>query len=204
MYAYLNGTIAYKQMDFFVLDVLGVGYKIFCAPVLLARIPAQGEKAKVFTHMVVREDLIALYGFPTQEELSMFELLLSVSGIGPKVAGAIAATIEPAQFALAVLTSDIATISSVKGVGKKGAERVILELKDKLKGVVFQDEGKTGTVAPKGSKSAAASTKYSEACSALVVLGYSAFESNQAVSTVYRDERALEDIIKLALKELIR
>ncbi len=202
MYAYLCGSIAYKQTDYFVLDVQGVGYKIFCAPVLLARIPPQGDKAKVFTHMIVREDLIALYGFPTQEELSMFEMLLSVSGIGPKVAGTIAATIDPTHFAMAVLTSDIALISSVKGVGKKGAERVILELKDKLKGVVFQNEEKTGAAPLKGMP--ATGTKYSEACSALVVLGYSVFESNQTVAKVFRDELAIEEIIKLALKELIR
>jgi Holliday junction DNA helicase RuvA len=202
MYAYLSGTIAYKQMDYFVLDVQGVGYKIYCAPVLLARIPSQGEKAKVYTHMVVREDLIALYGFPTQEELSMFEMLLSVSGIGPKVAGAIAATIEPTHFAMAVLTSDIALISSVKGVGKKGAERVILELKDKLKGVNFQEEGKPSSAMQKGTTTTG--TKFGEACSAMVVLGYSAYESNQSVSKVFRDELALEEIIKLALKELIR
>lgn len=202
MYAYLSGTIAYKQMDYFVLDVQGVGYKIYCAPVLLARIPPQGEKAKVYTHMVVREDLIALYGFPTQEELSMFEMLLSVSGIGPKVAGAIAATLEPTQFAMAVLTSDIALISSVKGVGKKGAERVILELKDKLKGVSFQEEGRPASAVLKGTTPT--STKFGEACSAMVVLGYSAYESNQSVSKVFRDELPLEEIIKLALKELIR
>lgn len=202
MYAYLSGSIAYKQMDYFVLDVQGIGYKIFCAPALLARIPSQGEKAKVFTHMVVREDLIALYGFPSQEELSMFEMLLTVSGIGPKVASAIAANIEPSRFAMAILSSDTTLISSVKGVGKKGAERIILELKDKLKGIAFQDEGRIN-VAASGGKPVIV-TKYAEACSAMIVLGYSAYESNQAVMKVFKDELPIETIIKSALKELIR
>ncbi len=202
MYAYLNGTVAFKQISYFVLDVQGVGFKIFCASSLLARIPVAGEKAKVFTHMVVREDLIALYGFPSQEELSMFEMLLSVSGIGPKVASAIASDIEPTRFAMAVLSSDISMISSVKGVGKKGAERIILELKDKLKGIAFPEAGTTINISGKASLNS--NSKYSEACSALVVLGYSAYEANLAVSKAYRDEIGIEDIIKLALKELIR
>ena len=202
MYAYLSGVIAYKQTDYFVLDVQGVGYKIFSAAAMLARIPLQGDKAKIFTHMVVREDLIALYGFPTQEELSMFEMLLAVSGIGPKVASGIVASIEPTRFAMAVLSSDTALVSSVKGVGKKGAERIILELKDKLKGIDFREEGKSGIHLSGGAQPTG--SKYAEACSALVVLGYSAYESNQIVTRVFRDELAVEEILKLALKELVR
>jgi len=204
MYAYLNGVIAYKQTDYFVMDMQGVGYKIFCAPALLARIPASGEKAKVYTHMIVREDLIALYGFPTQEELSMFEMLLSVSGIGPKVASAIAANIEPARFAMAILSSDTALISSVKGVGKKGAERVILELKDKLKGIAFPVEGIAGTIDTNGKQCGSIGTKYAEACSALVVLGYSAYEANQVTMKVFDENATIENILKSALKELMR
>ncbi len=203
MYAYLSGVVAYKQTDYFVLDVQGVGYKIFSAAAMLARIPLQGEKAKIFTHMVVREDLIALYGFPTQEELSMFEMLLSVSGIGPKVASGIVAGIEPTRFAMAILASDTALISSVKGVGKKGAERIILELKDKLKGIDFREEGKIfGAKAYTGTQPG--DSKYAEACSALVVLGYSVYESNQTVTRVFRDELAVEEILRLSLKELVR
>lgn len=202
MYAFLNGVISYKKSDSFVIEVNGVGYKIFCAPALLDRIPSQGEQAKVYTYMVVREDAISLYGFPTQDELSMFEMLLAVSGIGPKVAGTIAAHIEPTRFAMAILASDIGLISSVKGVGKKGAERIILELKDKLKGMAFSDESRAGEIASTVNKPIAA--KYSEACSALVVLGYSANESNKVVAKVFNENDGIEDIIKSALKELLR
>ncbi|MHB1484811.1 MAG: Holliday junction branch migration protein RuvA [Saccharofermentanales bacterium] len=202
MYAFLNGIIAYKKADNFVIDVNGIGYKIFCAPALLDRIPSQGEQAKVYTYMVVREDAISLYGFPTQDELSMFEMLLTVSGIGPKVAGTVAAHIEPSRFAMAILASDVGLISSVKGVGKKGAERIILELKDKLKGISFNDDSRTGVAATTGIRPGAA--KYSEACSALVVLGYSANEANKVITRVYNEKDGIEDIIKSALRELLR
>lgn len=202
MFAFLNGTIAFKQIDYFVLDVNGVGYKIFCAPAMLARIPAQGTHAKIYTYMVVREDMISLYGFPTPEEQSMFEMLLSVSGVGPKAAALVTAGIEPSRFALAVLSSDTALISSVKGIGKKGAERIILELKDKLKGMTFDNESISQSITT-GNR-LETNSKFSEACSALVVLGYSATEANQVVSKVYSDSMGIETIIKEALKQLIR
>lgn len=202
MYAYLNGIIAYKHSDYFVIDVSGVGYKIYCSQSLLSRIPNANENAKVFTHMVVREELIALYGFPTQEELALFEMLLTVSGIGPKVASAIASSFEPTKFAMAVLSSDITSVSSVKGVGKKGAERIILELKDKLKGASFSKEANSKPIA--GIQNQSNPTKYSECCSALIVLGYTINEANEAIIKVFNEQKEIEEIIKAALKELMR
>jgi len=201
VYEYLEGTVLYKKEDYFVLNVNGVGFKIFCASPMIARISSQGDQAKVYTHLVVREDVLALYGFTNHEELSMFELLLTVSGIGPKVAGLLTAGIEPSKFAVAVLSSDISLIREIKGIGKKGAERIILELKDKLKGVSFDDETKSFTGVANINEDA--QNKYKEACSALTVLGYSPAESGKAVSRVYSEDKNIEDIIKLALRELM-
>ncbi len=201
MYEYLEGIVIYKKEDYFVLNVNGIGFKIFCAVPMITRIPSNGNIAKIYTHLVVREDVLALYGFTNHEELSMFELLLTVSGIGPKVAGLLTAGIEPSKFAVAVLSSDISLIREIKGIGKKGAERIILELKDKLKGVSFDNESISFT--GNTNRSEEAQNKYKEACSALTVLGYSPFESGKAVSKVYAEEKNIEDIIKLALRELM-
>jgi len=201
VYEYFEGTVLYKKEDYFVLNVNGAGFKIFCAAPMISRIPSQGNSAKVYTHLVVREDVLALYGFTNYEELSMFELLLTVSGIGPKVAGLLTAGIEPSKFAVAVLSSDISLIREIKGIGKKGAERIILELKDKLKGVSFDDETKSFTADANINEDA--QNKYKEACSALTVLGYSPSESGKAVGRVYSEEKNIEEIIKLALRELM-
>ena len=95
MYEYLEGTILYKKEDYFVINVNGIGFKVFCAAPMITKIPVHGNLAKIYTHLVVREDVLALYGFTSHEELSMFELLLTVSGIGPKVAGLLTAGMEP-------------------------------------------------------------------------------------------------------------
>ncbi|MHB1453598.1 MAG: Holliday junction branch migration protein RuvA [Saccharofermentanales bacterium] len=202
MFSYLEGKIAYKKTDHFVIDVNGLGFRINCSASMLSRIPSQGERTLVYTYMVLREDLVALYGFPTQEELAMFEMLLTVSGVGPKVAGAMVGTLEPSAFALAVISSDIALLSSVKGLGKKGAERIIVELKDKMKGMTSVNGKSLFTPAHAGTGEAG--SKFNEACSAMAVLGYTPSEANQAVSAVFDQNISLENIIKAALKELLR
>lgn len=202
MFSYLEGRIAYKKTDHFVIDVNGLGFRINCSSAMLSRIPAQGECTLVYTYMVIREDMVALYGFPTQEELSMFEMLLTVSGVGPKVAGAMVGTLEPPAFALAVISSDIALLSSVKGLGKKGAERIIVELKDKMKSMT-SDRGKS-LFTPAQTGIGETGSKFNEACSAMAVLGYTPSEANQAVSAVFDQNLSLENIIKAALKELLR
>ena len=201
MYEYLEGNILYKKEDYFVINVNGIGFKIFCASPLITKIPDQGNLAKIYTHLVVREDVLALYGFTNHEELAMFELLLTVSGIGPKVAGLLTAGIEPSRFAVAVLSSDISLIREIKGIGKKGAERIILELKDKLKGVSFEnnEESYTGITNQEGDLQ----NKYKETCSALTVLGYSPSESGKAVRRIYDPDKSIEELIKLALRELM-
>ncbi len=203
MFSYLKGKITYKKNDHFVIDVNGMGFRINSVLPLTARLPEQGQEALIYTYMVVREDMVALYGFPSQEELAVFEMLLGVSGVGPKLAGAISGSLEPSVFAFAVVSSDIALLSSVKGLGKKGAERIVVELKDKIKGTTLENAFPGNKEINGKGKDSPARTKFSEACSALVVLGYSAGEANRAVTSVFDDAAEIETIIKLALKELI-
>jgi holliday junction DNA helicase RuvA len=201
MFSYLEGKIAYRKTDHFVLDVNGLGFRINCSATMLLRIPPQGERTRIYTYMALREDNVSLYGFPTPEELAMFEMLLSVSGIGPKVAGAIVGTLEPSTFALGVISSDVALLASVKGLGKKGAERIIVELKDKIKGIHADPGASSIAAALTGNDSGPV---YNEACSALSVLGYTPSEANQAVSRIFRPDMTIENVIKAALKELLR
>ena len=199
MYAYIRGTIVSRQTDSLVVDNQGIGYRIQASTGLLQRFPAKGETALIHTYLYTREDIMALYGFPTVEDLNLFEMLLSVSGVGPKVASAIVGELSPSQFALAVITGDIKALTQVRGIGRKGAERLILELKDKLKGVEMPAAATTsGGALPIGS------TVQSEAISALMVLGYSGPEAVRAVTAVQGEGLSLEDLIRLALRQLLR
>ncbi|MGI6325440.1 MAG: Holliday junction branch migration protein RuvA [Saccharofermentanales bacterium] len=199
MYAYIRGRVIARQADYIVVDNQGIGYRIQAAPALIERFPARGEEGTFYTYLYVREDTQALFGFPTSEELHMFELLLTVSGIGPKIASAIVGTLSPSQFALAIITGDIKVLTSVRGIGRKGAERMILELKDKLKGAELPEE-----LGPDSQRLSDDSTPRSEAVNALMVLGYSAAQSTQAVAAVFTPDCGLEELIKLALRQLVR
>ena len=166
MYAYINGKIADKTNNYVIIDNGGIGYKIFMSPSVIEKLPDVGENLKVYTYYYVREDNIALYGFRSNEELRMFELLLSVSGIGAKSAVQILSSITPSSFALAVISNDVSKIVKIPGIGNKTAARIILELKDKLKTEqeVCQNE--------KISKVIDLEEKDTEAITALQVLGY--------------------------------
>ena len=133
MFAYIKGELAEKTQNYVVIDVNGIGYQIFVSELAISQIGEVGSIVKLHTYYYVREDLICLYGFLNREELRMFELLLSVSGIGAKSAIATLSNITPSSFALAVITDNVATLTKIPGVGKKTAQRLILELKDKIK-----------------------------------------------------------------------
>ena len=133
MFAYIKGSLEEKSSNYVVIDVMGVGYKIFMSESSINSIGEIGEKVKVHTHYHVREDDISLYGFLTNEELRMFELLLQVSGIGAKSAITMLSNISPSSFALAVLSNDVDSLKKIPGIGPKSAARIILELQDKLK-----------------------------------------------------------------------
>ena len=132
MYAYIKGKIEYKSSNYVVVDNMGIGYKIYMGDSAINTLGDIGEDVKIFTHYHVREDDISLYGFKTNEELRMFELLISVSGVGAKMAVIMLSNIELSSFALAVITNDTAKLVKIPGVGKKTAARIILELKQKL------------------------------------------------------------------------
>lgn len=198
MFAYIKGSIEEKGSNYVVTDVGGIGYQIFMPASAIDKIGELGEIIKIHTYYYVREDNISLYGFLTKEELKMFELLLSVSGIGAKSAIAMLSEITPSSFALAVITNDVSKLVKIPGVGKKTAERIILELKDKLKtdGAVQKDE--------KVAEAIADDNKAGEAISALQVLGYNKKEIEKAFEKIDIDKLNVEDIIRKALVYLAR
>lgn len=194
MFAYIKGTLEIKENDYVVIDVNGVGYKIFAPLSTIERLGEIGSTVKVHTHYYVREDNISLYGFYSLEELRMFELLIGVSGVGAKSANAILANITPSRFALAVITNDIKELTKLPGIGAKSAQRIILELKDKLKSeeAIAESDFELQIASSKDSNS-------SEAVAALQVLGYPVKEATKAVSSVNAEGLSVEDIIKKAL-----
>ena len=198
MFAYIKGSLEQKSNNYVVIDVGGIGYKIFMATKAIETLGEIGEIVKVHTHYYVREDNISLYGFNTNEELRMFELLLGVSGIGAKSAIAMLSEISPSSFALAVISDDISQLVKIPGIGKKTAARIVLELKDKLK----TEESITKTEGVKLSITNEEET--SEAIAALQVLGYTKREIERALENVDTKNLQLEEIIKQGLKNLAR
>ena len=195
MYAYIKGTLEIKASDHVVVEANGVGYRIFMSGNTIQRIGELNSKVKVFTHYHVREDNISLYGFYNLEELRMFELLISVSGVGAKSAIAILSNITPSAFALAVISNDIKALTKLPGIGAKSAQRIILELKDKLKteeSIAAENDFEIQTVLAKDDN-------MHEAISALQVLGYPVKDATKAVSSIDCTGLSVEDIIKKAL-----
>ena len=201
MIASLDGTVAAIALDSLVVEVGGVGYRVFAAPSVLAT-ATPGGRLKLFTHHVVREDLQALYGFRTAEELGFFGLLLTVTGVGPKVAMAIVGSRPTAELQLAIMQQDQAVLVSIPGVGKKLAERVIFELKEKVAAAGLAAGaagGSTFAGTPAGSED--------EIVGALQALGYSLAEARDAARMAMRHSDPsvpLEERIKGALRLLAR
>ncbi len=204
MIAYIKGTLEIKTKGYVVIEVNGIGYKIFMAENAMEKLGIIGEKVQVHTYMRVREDDISLYGFLTNEELRMFELLLGVGGIGAKGALAILSNITPSKFALAVISNDIAILKKIPGIGPKTAQRVILELKDKLK----KEQQVTSETSEKEISSfgqaIAEDEKITEAVSALQVLGYSRREIAETLEKLDLSTLSVEDIIRKSLGNLAK
>ena len=202
MYAYIKGTLEIKTTGYVVIETNnGIGYKIFMSESAIERLSEIGSSVKIFTYMRVREDDISLYGFNTNEELRMFELLLSVSGIGAKSAINILSSITPSSFALAVITNDVNTLKKLPGIGAKSAQRVILELKDKLKTEEAEAKIETSKEIQVAIKE---DDKVQEAMSALQVLGYSKKEIEVAMQKIDTSAISVEDIIRKGLNNLAR
>lgn len=195
MYYSLTGKTIIKE-NFAVVTAGGVGYRVFSSSATLARLK-NNEENTLYTYLSVKEDSLTIYGFDTEEELSTFKMLISVSGVGPKAAVSILSALTPAEFALSVASQDPKNITKAQGVGKKLAEKIIVELKDKLKSVDLNDiAGSSNTTVNIGGN------YVSEAVNALMVLGYSAVDAKKAVESVMSEADNLEDLIKLALKKM--
>lgn len=196
MISYIKGRLEAKNLDNVIIEVGGIGYKIFMSANSMDRLGETGTEVKVHTYMRVREDDISLYGFCTNEELKMFEQLLGVSGVGAKSALSILANISPSSFALAIITGDLNTLKSLPGIGAKSAQRMILELKDKMK---TQEAIETEFIPVQNTIK---NDKAKDAIEALQVLGYSRRDIDLAISKIDTNELSVEDIIKQGLKYL--
>ncbi|HAS00220.1 MAG: Holliday junction ATP-dependent DNA helicase RuvA [Candidatus Moranbacteria bacterium GW2011_GWC2_37_73] len=187
MIAKLRGKIDLMHDNYVIVDVSGVGYKVFVTVHTFGMVAGKSD-IELYTHTYVREDTLALYGFLEIAELEMFELLISISGIGPKAAMGILAIADPKTISMAVLNEDPSILTRVSGVGKKIAQRVILELKNKI------------TNMPSGEKAQLESD--SDAFEALVAMGYSVSESREALKLISNDIKDVGERVKLALKSL--
>ncbi len=196
MISYIKGNLEVKNIDNVVIDVGGIGYKIFMSGSSIERLGEIGTTVKVHTYMRVREDDISLYGFCTNEELRMFEQLLGVSGVGAKSALTILSNISPSSFALAIISGDVNALKSLPGIGAKSAQRMILELKDKMK---TQDAIETEFVPI---KTIDKNDKTRDAVEALQVLGYARKDIDLAISNIDTKNLSVEEIIKQGLKYL--
>lgn len=198
MYAYLNGKVAEKGQNSLVIDVGGVGYLLSVSMNTLQETPPVGEPMKVFTVLSVREDAMELFGFASQEEKKMFGRLLSVSGIGPKVALSILGSMPLRDLTLAIVTGDVTSLSRAPGVGKKTAQRIALELKEKVdeSDLAYSSSAPSGTFTPVQEDAA------QEALAALQSLGYTAAEAAKAVSQVRGQSDSANELVRLALRNM--
>ena len=200
MFAYIKGTLEEKSTNYVVIDVGGIGYKIFMSNISINEIGELGNTVKVHTHYYVREDNISLYGFLTHEELKMFELLLSVSGIGAKSAITMLSNITPAGFACAIISNNVALLKKIPGIGPKTAQRIILELQDKLKSEqeLAKQEEQTEIRIVNNNENV------EEAMQALQILGYNKKEIEKAFEKIANTDVCVEELIKKGLSILAR
>ena len=206
MFYYISGKLAKLDGAFAVVDAGGIGFKLTISKSTYYKMP-QGERPSVtlYTYMAVREDGTELFGFVTEEELSAFKMLITVSGVGPKAAISILSTLTPEKLALAICTEDKKSISQANGIGAKTAARIILELKDKLKsdslgGSLESDSAVIETLGNIEN----GNSKLTDAQDALTVLGYSRNEALKVLGTIDTASLELDDIIRLALKKLMK
>ena len=200
MYAYIKGILAEVNTDSIVIENQGIGYQVYVSLQALEELPAIGMEVKVYTYLHVREDAMVLFGFPDREDLKMFQMLLTVSGVGPKGALGILSALSGDDLRFAILSGDSKAIAKAPGIGAKTAQRVILELKDK---VSLEDAFETKTAHITGGNVMVNGTVKNEAIQALVALGYSSSEAMKAVSQVeISQEHKVEDVWKLALKHM--
>ncbi|MBP5261731.1 MAG: Holliday junction branch migration protein RuvA [Clostridiales bacterium] len=201
MYAYIKGELVTREDNYIVVDNNGIGYMILMPFIMSAEMGHIGEAVTCYVYHSVKEDGISLYGFNSREQKDMFMMLITVSGIGPKVGQNVCCYLTPEQLTTAVINNDVSTISSVKGLGKKTAERIILELRDKLKAQA-KAAGASVTQGTSIIFNSEQSGLSNDAIGALLMLGYKQQEAENAVASCYEDGVGLEDLIKRSLKAI--
>lgn len=197
MYEYIKGLYKGMSKDYIVVENNEIGYKIFTSGSTIADMPKIDEKVTLYTQMIVREDFIGIYGFLTKEELSMFNLLLTINGVGAKASLSLLSISSALNLKYAILTGDEKTLVKAPGIGKKTAQRIILELKDKIK-----SDKDIANEAAVDAEELSSQNAVNEAVSALISLGYSEKEANEAVKKADKSE-SVENILKTCLKYLM-
>ena len=197
MIAHLIGKLIYKSPDHSIVDVNGIGYKIFTPLSTYYVLPKTGESVTLHIHTRVREDELKLFGFLTEEEQTIFEKLITINKVGPKLALGILSGMSPENLLTAIMSNDAARLSTIPGVGKKTAERLTLEMKDKLSDLTFEMEHQLDSETPEGF--------YEDALSALVNLGYKKPQAEKSLKSAYNKigkGSSLEELIKESLNNL--
>lgn len=198
MYAYITGIVAEKGHNELVIETGGIGYQLMCSMNTVQNAVSVGESMRVYTYLNVRQDGLDLFGFESREEREMFLRLTGVSGIGPRTAIAILGSMPLRDLTLAILMGDTTALCRAPGIGKKTAQRIALELKDKVtQADINQPTGKTATPT-----SGAAADNFAEAIEALTALGYSAIEARDALSHVEDKDAPADELIRLALRAM--
>jgi Holliday junction DNA helicase RuvA len=196
VYEYIKGKYIDMYKDYIVIENNNIGYKIYTSGSTMAKLPSIGENIMLYTEQIVREDFIGIYGFLTKDELSMFKLLLTINGVGAKASLSLLSISNVSTLKYAIKMGDEKTITRAPGIGKKTAQRIILELKDKIEIEVLEDNQEI-------SNKVADDKKVLEAVAALVTLGYSEKEANKVINLCDKNN-SLEKIIKEALKYLMK
>lgn len=200
MYSYIKGILTDMEEDLIVIETGGIGYNVYTTAQTFRYLPSVGEEVKVYTYLHIREDAMVLYGFLTKDDLKVFKLLIGVSGIGPKGALAILSVMTTDDLRFAVLGDDAKAIAKAPGVGAKTAQRLILELKDKLS---LEDAFEQKSMHVEQQKDNRNQGAKNEAVQALVALGYSSSEALKAINGVEITESTeVEDILKAALRNM--
>ncbi len=199
MISYIRGELAAVEKEKIIIDVQGIGYGIFMPESSIGLLPQTGSTVKIYTYLNVREDAMQLFGFLTRDDLELFRLLIGVSGIGPKGGLNILSRLTADELRFAVMSGDAKAISAAPGIGKKTAEKVIIELKDKLD--IEDMLNRTADIVPDAGDNVSGEIE-SEAVQALVALGYGSAESLRAVKSVSQECGTVEEVLKAALKYL--
>ena len=202
MFAYLIGTVAEVSQESLVLEVNRIGYHIRIPASAVSLLPPVGEEVKIYTYTSVREDAIALFGFLRKDDLEMYRQLISVSGIGPKAGLSVLSVLSADEIRLAVISQDEKAIAKAPGIGRKTAQRIILELKDRISLEDAFSPGEEAATSMAAAGQGASGQARQEAVEALTALGYSASDALRAVNAAAQEEMDVEDLLKAALRKM--